>query len=108
MQVNDLATMFQWAYDHLALVGYTGVGIFVWKTRGLISDMTTIAKKTVTQIDTLATNHFPHMEESLRNQDGLLHSMDGSLKTIVSQQKFATPRPRRRSTRTTRKRKNNP
>jgi hypothetical protein len=41
------------------------------------------ASKTITQIDSMATNHFPHMEASLRNQDGLMHSMDASLKTLV-------------------------
>lgn len=107
LATNDAAVIFQWVYDHLALVGYTGVGIFVWKTRGLLSDLTSIAKKTVEQIDTLATNHFPHMEESLKNQDGLLHSMDGSLKTLVTQQvKFSTPRrPSRRKTTTSKRRK---
>lgn len=97
MSVNSFPELFQWCYDHLALVGYTGVAVFVWKTRGFWAEFSTTVKKTVSQIDTLATNHFPHMESSLKNQDELLKSVDTHLKTLVEgQATFITPhRPHR-------------
>jgi hypothetical protein len=45
----------------------------------------------------LTTNHFPHVVDSLQNQDTLLKSVDDSLKTLVQgQTQFVTPQPVRR------------
>lgn len=93
MSVNNFPELFEWCYQHLALVGYSAVVVFVWKSRGVWTDIHTTVKKTVSQIDTLATNHFPHMQKSLQNQDGLLKSVDTHLKTLVEgQASFITPR----------------
>lgn len=103
LAANDFASVFEWCYQHLALVGYTAVCIAAWRGRGLYADITQIASKMVGQIDSMATNHFPHMEESLKNQDKLLGSVDESLKTIVKGNVGMTPRRRRATPRKSRK-----
>ena len=72
-----------WVLEHLSAVGWPAIVYFAWKVGGYFRQTSEQISKTITQIDTLATNHMPHMEASLRNQDELLHSMDGSLKTIA-------------------------
>ena len=74
---------FEYAYNHLNLVAYPSVGVFLWKASQWFTETKSVVAKTVDQIDTLATNHFPHMEKSLATQDKLLHEMNGSLKTIA-------------------------
>ena len=73
---------FEYAYQHVGLVTWPAILLFVWKASKWIERVTTTATKTVEQIDTLATNHMPHMEASLKNQDGLMHEMNVSLKEI--------------------------
>lgn len=64
---------FEWASQHIHLVTWP---VIVW----LVARATWMAGKffqqakhqvetTVTQINTMATNHFPHMERSLINMD---------------------------------------
>jgi hypothetical protein len=74
---------FEWAYQHVGLISWPAICYALWKVTRYIDGVTATATKTINQIDTLATNHAPHMEESLKTQDGLLHSMDASLKEIA-------------------------
>jgi hypothetical protein len=69
MEVSNFPQTFEWAYAHLGLIGWPALA--------------EQATKTVGQIDKMATNCFPTMEASLKTQDGLLHSMDASLRTIA-------------------------
>jgi hypothetical protein len=72
-----------WAIEHLSAIGWPVIVYFAWKVGGYFRQTSEQISKTVGQINSMATNHFPHMEASLQNQDALLHSMDGSLKTIA-------------------------
>jgi hypothetical protein len=75
---------FEWASQHLQVIGWPALCIFAWRVATYFERLSAQASKTIGQIDTLATNHFPHMEASLQNQDTLLHSMDKSLATIAN------------------------
>jgi hypothetical protein len=74
---------FEWAYQHVGLVTWPTICWLIYKVTKYVDKVTTIAEKTVSQIDTLATNHMPHMEASLGKQDGLLTDMSSSLKEIA-------------------------
>lgn len=81
---------FEWASTHLHLVGWPTLCYVAWKVGTTFTELKNGILKTVTQIDHMATNHFPHMQESLAKQDGILEgvgtgitSMDASLKTLV-------------------------
>jgi hypothetical protein len=83
MLVPNNLPPFEWAYQHMALVGWPTVCYCAWRLSRYVDRVTRQAVKTVSQIDKMATNCFPTMQRSLENQDGLLHSMDKSLKTIA-------------------------
>ena len=78
----DIST-FEYLYQHMNIIAYPGVGVFLWKASQWFTETKSVIVKTVDQIDTLSTNHFPHMEKSLTTQDGLLHEMNESLKNIA-------------------------
>ena len=75
---------FEYVSTHLQVIGWPALVYFAWLVSKYFERITKQASKTISQIDSMATNHFPHMEDSLRNQDGLMHSMDESLKTLVA------------------------
>jgi hypothetical protein len=85
--------LFEYVAQHLQVLGWPTLCYGVWKFTRLFTSVQGQATKAATQIDQMATNHFVHMEASLKNQDNLLHSMDGSLKTLVERQ---SPTPKRR------------
>lgn len=60
---------FEWASQHIHLVGWGTVIWLVWKAGQFFSQAKTQVTKTVGQIDTMATNHFPHMERSIITMD---------------------------------------
>lgn len=66
-------TPFEWASQHIHLVAWpTIVGIVAkvaWSASKWISETKAQINTTVGQINTMATNHFPHMERSLLNMD---------------------------------------
>lgn len=74
---------FEYVSTHLQVIGWPALVYFAWMVSKYFERITAQASKTITQIDSMATNHFPHMEASLMKQDGLLHSVDQSLKTLV-------------------------
>ncbi len=82
MPTSD-TTPWVWALEHVSAVGWPLIVYCAWRVATYFERITVQAGRTIDQINTLATNHAPHMEASLQNQDGLLHSMDQSLKTIV-------------------------
>jgi len=82
MPINN-AEVFEYVYGHLMVVGWPAIIWFAWRASKIVTGITTVATKAVDQVDKMATEHFPKMCESLQKQDGLLHSMDTSLKTIA-------------------------
>jgi hypothetical protein len=76
-------TPFIWAIEHLSAIGWPALCWCAWKVSKYFERITSQASKTIGQIDTLATNHMPHVEASLALQDGIMRSMDTSLKTIA-------------------------
>jgi hypothetical protein len=73
----------EWASEHLHLIGWPTLCYFGWKVSTFFSAAKTQVTKTVTQIDQLATNHFPHMEQSLAKQDIYLGNMDKNLQRMA-------------------------
>lgn len=80
---NNLPPL-EWAFQHFQVVGWPALVVIAWKAGNVFRKFVDKLDKTTTQIDTMASNHFPHMEESLVKQDGLLHEMNVSLKEIVT------------------------
>jgi hypothetical protein len=83
MMPSSDTTPWVWAIEHLSALGWPVIVYCAWQVSKYVDRVTKQASLTVEQINLLATNHAPHMEASLQNQDGLLHSMDQSLKTIA-------------------------
>jgi hypothetical protein len=83
MDVSSGIVTFEWAYQHLGLVGWPALIGIAWKASAWFSEITASAAKTVEQIDKMAVNCIPTIQKSLGTQDELLHSIDASLKTMV-------------------------
>lgn len=73
-----------WAAEHLHI---PAIVFGIWRLSRFFSKVETRVLTAEANLNTLSTNHFPHMEASLANQDNLLKSMDTSLKTIATQTK---------------------
>ena len=80
---NDTLVVLSWLADHVHIFGWPALLVFVWRTSRFFTKLSERAMTAENHINTLATNHFPHMEASLANQDVLLKSMDESLKRIA-------------------------
>jgi hypothetical protein len=80
---SNAVSVFEWAVQHLPAIGWPTLIVASWKISAYFSKAASQITKTVDQIDSLATNHFPHMQASLQNQDQILKSVDESLKTLV-------------------------
>lgn len=85
IQTLSNPTPFEYVLTHLQAVGWPAIVFIAWKFSKIVEKFVDKVTNTVSQIDTMATNHFPHMETSLANQDNLLKSMDASLTTLVEQ-----------------------
>lgn len=68
-----------WAAAHIHLITWPILVGLAWKVSSAFTKLSTRATKTVNQIDQMATNHFPHMEASLANQDVLLQNIDKNI-----------------------------
>ena len=81
-------TPFEWASQHIHMVAWPAIVWFVgraaWTVAKTFAELKEKAIKTVGQIDTLATNHFPHMEASLMNQDKVLGEIAKSSASTAS------------------------
>lgn len=75
---------FEWAYQHMMLIGWPALVLFAWKASKWFEKLSEQVTKTVGQINSMATNHFPHMEESLIKQDGLLTSIDKNIERMAN------------------------
>jgi hypothetical protein len=67
--VSSNPTPFEWASQHLHLIGWPVLVVLSWKVGTFFTQTKAKVEKTVEQINTMATNHFPHMEKSLINMD---------------------------------------
>jgi hypothetical protein len=76
-------TPFQWALDHMNLVGWPAFVYFAWQAGNYFRGLKAQVTKTVGQIDEMATNHFPHMETSLGKQDVYLDSIDKNIQRMA-------------------------
>ena len=74
---------FEWVSTHIQTVAWPAVFLVIWRVSRWVTQLQSMATKTIGQIDTLATNHFPHMEESLKRQDTLLSEINGHLSKIA-------------------------
>jgi hypothetical protein len=74
---------FEWFSQHIQTVAWPAIFLVIWRVSRWVTQIQSAANKTITQIDTLATNHFPHMEASLSKQDNLLVEMNGHLAKIA-------------------------
>jgi len=74
---------FEWFSTHIQVVSWPAIFLVIWRVSKWVERLTTTATKTIGQIDTLATNHMPHVEASLANQDKLMASMDAHLAKIA-------------------------
>ena len=79
-----LLAFLTWLSANFHVIGWTGLTIGVWKVSRFITKAESRVLTAEQQLNTLATNHFPHMEASLKNQDGLMHEMNESLKLIAT------------------------
>lgn len=76
-------TPWDWASNHIHLIGWPTLCVIAWKVRGYINNASNQFTKAVGQIDTMATNHFPHMQESLAKQDNYLESIDKNISRLA-------------------------
>jgi hypothetical protein len=68
-----------WAVNHLHLIGWPTLCILAWRISKAFTQASSQITKTVGQIDTMATNHFPHMQSSLERQDIFLANIDRNI-----------------------------
>jgi hypothetical protein len=61
----NAVTPFQWASNYIHVVAWPTICFAIWKVSKAATKFVDRLDKTVTQIDHMATNHFPHMEASL-------------------------------------------
>lgn len=66
---------FEWASQHVHLVGWGTIVWLVWKAGQFFNQAKVQVTTTVTQIDRMATNHFPHMERALMTMDKNIASL---------------------------------
>lgn len=83
IQASNLSP-FEYVSTHLQLIGWPTLVYLAWKVSKYFDRASIQIVKTISQIDAMATNHFPHMEASLTKQDSLMESMDQSLTTIAN------------------------
>ena len=74
---------FEWFSQHIQTVAWPAVFLVIWRVSRWVTQLTAVGTKTIDQINTLATNHMPHVEASLANQDKLMASMDAHLAKIA-------------------------
>jgi hypothetical protein len=87
---------YEWIFQHLQVIGWPTLCYAVWRVTRFFTIVEGRVLNAEDHVVNMATNHFPHMEASLQNQDVLLKSMDGSLKAIANQTDGFRPSPRKR------------
>lgn len=80
--VQTNPTPFEYVLDHLHVIGWPVLCVFAWKISRVFSKVEGRVLAAENHITTMATNHFPHMEESLKNIDKTLQSIDQHLENL--------------------------
>jgi len=75
-----------WAASHIHLIGWPTLCVIAWRVGKAFTDVQNSFTKAVGQIDTMATNHFPHMEASLARQDTYLENIDKNIDRLANKQ----------------------
>lgn len=60
---------FEWASQHIHMLGWGTVIWLVWQAGKYFNKAQSQFTKTIEQINTMSTNHFPHMERSIITMD---------------------------------------
>lgn len=60
----------EWAASHLQLIGWPTLCVIAWRVGKAFSDVSSHFTRAVGQIDQMATNHMPHV------QDGILELVE--------------------------------
>jgi hypothetical protein len=58
-----------WIAEHLSLIGWPAIGIFIWKTSSKVKTYTDRFAKSESTIELLATNHLPHIQAELEKMN---------------------------------------
>lgn len=74
---------YEWVMQHMQVVGWPTLCVIAWKAGDRFRKFINQIDKTTEQINTMATNHFPHMESSLGKQDVMMEEMTASLRQIA-------------------------
>ena len=73
----------EWGASHLQLLGWPAIVAIAWGVGRAVSNAINQLTKAFGQIDHMATNHFPHMEQSLARQDVYLESIDKNIARLA-------------------------
>lgn len=84
MQVNQ--SPLEWAYQHLALVGWPAIVVAAWYVRGFFQDLKHQALEVRDHVNTFATNCFPTMTASLESIDETLKRQEIRMETYLAAQ----------------------
>jgi len=79
-------TPFQWALEHIQIIGWPAVVWAVWKFSQFLNGVSNRAAVVESQVNTLATNHFPHMEASLGRLVELAEAQDSRMNAWMAAQ----------------------
>lgn len=80
------ASPWEWAASHLQLIGWPAIVLIAWKVGRAFTEVQNHFNTAVGQIDKMATNHFPHMEQSLAKQDIYLENIDKNIARLADKQ----------------------
>jgi hypothetical protein len=72
-----------WAIEHLSAIGWPAICVIAWKVASAFQGFVDKLEKMTAQVESMTTNHVPHIETSLAHQDAALDTMRDSLKEIA-------------------------
>jgi hypothetical protein len=89
---------YEWIFQHLQVIGWPTLCYAVWRVTRFFTLVEGRVLNAEEHLMKMSTNCFPTMQSSLQNQDGLLQSMDKSLRTLANGRisDDRTPRPLRK------------
>jgi hypothetical protein len=75
-QIYQSTSPFEWASQHLHLIGWPALILIAWKVRGAVDKFFTHVMRVEGSIHKWDTNHLPHMQDYLQ-------SIDTNIKILV-------------------------
>lgn len=93
--------LLEWVSQHLQLIGWPTLIIFLWKARGYIDkfisggelsdkrllETYSIATELKIGLDTLQNNHMSHLQDSMNKNNELLSNIDRNIAILVDRNK---------------------